>query len=66
MCGGGIWGGEYAGVEVVVDLGEEAFEGGEAAAESTGGEIEVELGAGQGAGFGFENVAREIFFVLHL
>lgn len=47
-------------MQVVVDLGEEALEGGEPAAEGAGGEVEVELGAGEGAGFGFENVAGEV------
>ena len=43
-----------------MDLCEEAFEGCEAPAEGTWGEVEVEFGAGEGAGFGFEDVSCEV------
>lgn len=46
-----------------MDLGEETFEGGEAAAEGAGGEVEVDLGTRERACLGFKDVAGEILFV---
>lgn len=57
---------EDASVEVVVDLAEEAFEGGKATAQGTGLELEVDFGGGEGAGLGFENVAGEVLFVFNV
>lgn len=47
-------------------MGEEAFYRGEAAAEGAGVDLELELGAFEGAGFGLEDVASEVGGVLDL
>lgn len=46
-----------------MDLGEEAFEGGKAAAEGARSEVKVDLGARKRARLGFKDVAGKILFV---
>jgi hypothetical protein len=47
-------------------LCKQAFDGGKAAAEGAGFDVEVQFGAGEGAGLGFEDVAGQIFLILYI